>query len=222
MSQTLWTTVDHYLNAQLVGDDPVLEAALTASAEAGLPSIAVAPNQGKMLHLLAQAIGARRILEVGTRGGYSTVWLARALPADGQLISLEIDPHHAAVARANLDRAGLAAVAQVRIGPGLDSLPKLADEAPAPFDLVFIDADKPSNADYFAWALKLIRPGGVIIVDNVVRKGTVADPASQDANVLGVRRLLDLIAAEPRVSATAVQTVGEKGHDGFIMAVVAN
>jgi len=200
MSQTLWTTVDHYLNAQLVGDDPVLEAALTASAEAGLPSIAVAPNQGKMLHLLAQAIGARRILEVGTRGGYSTVWLARA----------------------NLDRAGLAAVAQVRIGPGLDSLPKLADEAPAPFDLVFIDADKPSNADYFAWALKLIRPGGVIIVDNVVRKGTVADPASQDANVLGVRRLLDLIAAEPRVSATAVQTVGEKGHDGFIMAVVAN
>ena len=220
MSQALWTKVDQYLNEALVGQDAALDAAAEASAAAGLPAIAVAPNQGKMLHLLALAMGARRILEVGSLGGYSTIWLARALPAEGRLISLEIDPKHAAVASANLQRAGLAGVAQVRLGPALESLPLLQSEGEAPFDLVFIDADKPSNADYFAWALKLTRRGGVIIVDNVVRQGEVADPASQDPNALGVRRLNALIAAEPRVSATAVQTVGEKGHDGFVLAVV--
>jgi len=220
MSQPLWTAVDRYLVDRLVGDDPVLEAALVDSAAAGLPPIAVAANQGKLLYLLARSVGARRILEVGTLGGYSTIWLARALGPDGRLISLEIDPKHAAVARRNLERAGLSGVAEVRVGPGVESLPKLAAEGLGPFDFVFIDADKPSNADYFAWALKLARPGAMIVVDNVVRGGLVADANSEDPSVLGVRRLNDLVAAEPRVSATAVQTVGEKGHDGFLLAIV--
>ncbi len=220
MTQAQWTAVDAYFNGRLSPPDPVLEAALDASAAAGLPAIAVAANQGKLLMLLAQTLGARRILEVGTLGGYSTIWLARALPADGRLISLELDPKHAEVARANLQRAGLSAIAEVRVGRGIDSLPTLEAEGAGPFDLVFIDADKPSNPDYFAWALKLTRPGGLIVVDNVARGGAVADPDSADLNVLGVRRLADLIAHEPRVDATAIQTVGDKGHDGFLIARV--
>jgi predicted O-methyltransferase YrrM len=220
MSQSLWSAIDGYFNGALAPPDPALNAALEASEAAGLPSIAVAANQGKLLMLLAQTLGARRILEVGTLGGYSTLWLARALPADGRLISLELDPKHAEVARANLQRAGLASVAEVRLGRGLDSLPKLAAENIGPFDLVFIDADKPSNADYFAWALKLTQPGSLIIVDNVVRRGAVIDVESHDANVRGVRRLVELVSKEPRVDATAIQTVGDKGHDGFLIARV--
>jgi predicted O-methyltransferase YrrM len=220
MTQSQWTAVDAYFNARLSPPDPALEAALQASAAAGLPPIAVAPNQGKLLMLLAQTLGARRILEIGTLGGYSTIWLGRALPANGRLISLELDPKHAAVARANLERAGLSAVAEVRVGRGIDSLPILSAEGAGPFDMVFIDADKPFNADYFTWALKLTRPGSLIIVDNVVRRGAVADADSADANVLGVRRLADLIAHEQRVDATALQTVGDKGYDGLLIARV--
>ncbi len=219
MSQALWNAVDYYFNGALIGPDPVLEAVLAASAEAGLPAIAVAPNQGKLLHLLAKLGGARRILEVGALGGYSTIWLARALPADGRLISLELEARHAEVARANLARAGLDDVAEVRVGPAAQSLAAMAG-VEAAFDFVFIDADKPSNADYFAWALKLSRPGALIVVDNVGRKGAVADAEDRDPSVLGVRRLVDLLAQEPRVTATAIQTVGEKGHDGLILAVV--
>lgn len=220
MSQSQWTVIDDYLTAALLPPDAALDAALAASEAAGLPSIAVAPNQGRMLHILARSIGARRILEIGTLGGYSTIWLGRALPADGRLISLEFDPHHAEVARGNIARAGLGDRVEVRTGRAIDSLPVLAGERGGPFDLVFIDADKPSNPDYFAWAMKLIRPGGLIIVDNVVRGGAVADAASQDANVIGVRRMNAMIAAEPRAVATAVQTVGSKGHDGFALIFV--
>jgi len=214
-SQDLWNAVDGYFNGALIPRDPVLEGALERSRAAGLPSIAVAANQGRLLNLLAGLIGARRILEIGSLGGYSAIWLARALPADGRLISLEIDPQHASVARANLTAAGLADRADVRLGRAIDRLPELEGEAP--FDLAFIDADKPSNPDYFAWAMKLVRPGGLIIVDNVVRGGLVADAESRDANVLGVRRLVDSVAAEPRVEALALQTVGEKGHDGLML-----
>jgi predicted O-methyltransferase YrrM len=220
MPQALWSQVDQVLNRPLLGEDPILAAALQASHAAGLPAIAVAPNQGKMLQLMAQMVGARRILEVGTLAGYSAIWLARALPADGRLISLEIDPHHAEVARSNLAAAGLSDRAEVRVGPAIEALPKLAAEGAGPFDLVFIDADKASNADYFAWALKLARPGALIVVDNVVRRGEIAEAGSQDPNVAGIRKLLDLVGDEPRVSATAIQTVGEKGHDGFLMARV--
>ena len=220
MTQALWTAIDDYIVGALAPSDPALDQALADSKAAGLPAINVAPNQGKLLQLLARMIGARRILEVGTLGGYSTIWLARALPADGRLISLEYSPAHAEVARANLARAGLSDRVEVRLGPALDSLPTLAAEAKQPFDLVFIDADKENNPGYFAWALKLTRPGGLIIVDNVVRGGAVVDAASQDPNVLGIRRMYDIIAAEPRVSATAVQTVGSKGHDGFAIALV--
>jgi len=219
MSQTQWSAVDAYFNGRLSPDDPVLNAALDASDAAGLPQIAVAANQGKLLMLLAQTVGARRILEVGTLGGYSAIWLARALTADGRLISLELDPKHAAVATANLARAGFADRAEVRVGPAIAALPRLEQEKAGPFDLVFIDADKPSNADYFAWALKLTRPGSLIVVDNVVRRGAVTD-AGGDANVQGVRRLADLISGEPRVDATALQTVGDKGYDGFLIARV--
>jgi predicted O-methyltransferase YrrM len=220
MSQAQWTAIDAYFNGILTPADPVLDAALQASDAAGLPPIAVAANQGKLLMLLAQTVGARRILEVGTLGGYSTLWLARALPKDGRLISLELDPKHAATARANIDRAGLSDVVEVRVGRGIDSLPKLAEDGAGPFDLVFIDADKPSNPDYFQWALKLTRPGSLIIVDNVVRRGAVTDGASRDPNVIGVRRLIEMIANEPRVDATAIQTVGDKGHDGLLIARV--
>ncbi len=202
----LWDRVDQYFDGRLAGRDAVLEEALAACDRAGLPAIQVAPNQGRLLQLLAQACGARRILEVGTLGGYSAIHLARALPPDGRLITLEIDAHHADVALGNLAHAGLAHLAEVRVGPALMTLPLLEREGAGPFDLVFIDADKPSNADYFAWALRLTLPGGLIIVDNVVRGGLVADAGSTDENVLGVRRLVELIAQEPRVQATALQT----------------
>ena len=220
MNDSKWTEADQYLCDLLVPSDSALDAALEASEAAGMPAIAVAPNQGKLLHLLARSIGARKILEIGTLGGYSTIWLARALSEDGSLVTLEINADHAAVARANLARAGLAEVVEVRVGPALESLAQIATERGGPFDLIFIDADKPSNTDYFAWALKLSRKGTVIIVDNVVRSGAVTDSSSSDASVLGTRRFLEVLAAEPRVSATAVQTVGSKGHDGFAIAVV--
>ncbi|MFE5586660.1 O-methyltransferase [Kitasatospora sp. NPDC056531] len=218
--QSTWDAVDAYFSEQLVGHDPALEAATAAADAAGLPSIAVAPNQGKLLHLLALAQGARRILEVGTLGGYSTIWLARALPADGTLISLELDPKHAEVARGNLARAGLEKVAEVRLGRAADSLAALVEQGVEPFDLVFIDADKPSNPEYFRRALQLTRPGSLIIVDNVVRGGAIADAASTDPAVVATRALHELIAAEPRVTATSVQTVGSKGYDGFTLARV--
>ncbi|WP_437718022.1 O-methyltransferase [Sorangium sp. So ce448] len=220
MAQEQWSAVDRYLTDLLVPSDAALDAALAASAAAGLPPINVAPNQGKLLHLLARIRGARAILEIGTLGGYSTIWLARALPDGGRLITLESEPKHAEVARANLDRAGLADVVELRLGRALDTLPKLAAEGRGPFDLIFIDADKPSNPDYFAWALKLSRRGSVIVIDNVVRKGAVIDPESADPNVQGVRRLNKLLAAERRVSATAIQTVGSKGYDGLAIVLV--
>ncbi|GLZ37218.1 O-methyltransferase [Actinokineospora sp. NBRC 105648] len=216
--QTQWTDVDDYLCSVLLPGDPVLEDALRRSDEAGLPRIAVAPNQGKLLNLLARVHGARRILEIGTLGGYSTIWLGRALPAGGRLVSLEYDAKHAEVARANLAAAGLAEVAEVRTGAALDSLPALLEEEP--FDLVFVDADKPSNPDYFRWALRLTRPGSVIVVDNVVRGGAIVEADSTDPGVVGTRELHELIAAEPRVDATAVQTVGSKGYDGFTLVLV--
>jgi predicted O-methyltransferase YrrM len=222
MSEPLWNAVDQYLCDMLVPSDAALDAALTSSVAAGLPAINVAPNQGKLLQILAMLRGARRILEIGTLGGYSTIWLARALPEDGRVISLELDPRHAEVARANLATAGVADRVEVRVGPALDSLARLAKEQAEPFDLTFIDADKPSNADYFQWAVSLSRPGGVIIVDNVVRNGQVADMSNTDPAVVGTRRLLDAIAAEPRVVATAIQTLGSKGHDGFALAMVSS
>lgn len=220
MSQTQWDDVDRYIADRLVGPDPVLEAALQASMDAGLPAINVAPNQGKLLMLLAQAIGARRILEIGTLGGYSTIWLGRALPRDGRLITLEANPNYAKLARANLDRANLADSVELRVGPALDTLPDLAAEGAGPFDLVFIDADKPSTPDYFEWALKLTRRGSLIVVDNVVREGRLADATSDDSAVKAMRRFCELAATEPRVSATAIQTVGSKGYDGFAIALV--
>lgn len=220
MTQELWTRVDHYVEEMLVKSDPALDAALEASAAAGLPSIQVSRTQGKLLQLIAGSLNARNILEIGALGGYSTIWLARALSANGRLITLEVESKHADVARANIARAGLADRVELRLGSALDSLPKLAAEGRGPFDLIFIDADKPAYTEYFAWALKLSRPGTVIIADNVVRKGAVADPGSEDANVQGIRRFYQAVSAEHRVSATAVQTVGSKGHDGFAMALV--
>ena len=220
MTEAQWTAVDRYLTDLLVPPDAALDAALAASAAAGLPPIHVAPSQGKLLLLLARIQGARTILEIGTLGGYSTIWLARALPAGGRLITLEADPEHADVARANIAHAGLADVVELRLGRALETLPQLAAEGYGPFDLTFIDADKPSNAEYFVWALKLSRRGSVIIVDNVVRRGAVIDPASDDAGIQGVRRFNEVLAAEPRVSATAIQTVSGKGYDGFAIALV--
>lgn len=221
MGQRQWAAVDDYITERLVPPDPALAAALAASAAAGLPPIAVAPNQGKLLHLLARLMGARRILELGTLGGYSTIWLARALPADGRLITLEADPRHAEVARANLANAGLAAVAEVRVGRALELLPALATEDAGPFDLVFIDADKSNTAAYLDWALRLTRVGSLIVADNVVREGAVIDPAARSADVRGIRRFFDALAADRRLSATAIQTVGSKGYDGLAIALVA-
>ncbi|HEX7758871.1 MAG TPA: O-methyltransferase [Caulobacteraceae bacterium] len=220
MPQDQWTAIDRYLTDALLPHDAALAAALASSDAAGLPAIAVAPNQGRMLEIFARSIGAKRILEIGTLGGYSTIWLAKALPADGRLISLEFDPHHAAVAAANIAHAGFADLVEVRVGRAIDNLPIIEREGRGPFDLVFIDADKPSNPDYFAWALKLTAPGSLIIVDNVVRAGAVANADSRDPNVLGVQRMNQMIAAESRVVATAVQTVGSKGHDGFALILV--
>jgi predicted O-methyltransferase YrrM len=223
MTQEIWTAVDRYITDLFAPPDAALTAALQASQSAGLPTINVSPPQGKFLQLLARALGARAILEIGTLGGYSTIWLARAMPAGGRLITLEADPKHAEIARANIARAGLAGVVELRLGRALDTLPQLAAEGRGPFDLIFIDADKPSYADYFTWALKLSRRGSVIIGDNVIRKGAVLNPgASDDPRVPGVLRFNELVAGEPRVSATVIQTVGGKGYDGFTMAVVTD
>jgi predicted O-methyltransferase YrrM len=218
--QEQWTAVDRYLTGLLALSDAALDGALRDSAAAGLPAIAVSPAQGKLLHLLARMMGARSILEIGTLGGYSTIWLARALPAGGRLVTLEVDPRHAQVARANLARAGLDRVVELRLGPALETLPLLIAEKRGPFDLIFIDADKVSIPEYFQRALGLSRRGTLIIVDNVVRKGAVADPASADPAVLGVRRFHQLLAVERRVSATTLQTVGSKGYDGLTFALV--
>jgi len=215
-----WTEVDRYLTDLLLPDDPALDAALAASESARLPAIQVSPPQGMLLHLLAQIRGTRRILEIGTLGGYSTIWLARALPAGGRLISLELNPRHAEIARENVARAGLAEKVEVRVGPAGESLPRLAAEGAEPFDLIFIDADKPGYPEYLEWALRLSRRGSVIVADNVVRSGAVADATNLDPNVRGVRRFHEMLGAEPRVSATAIQTVGAKGYDGFALAFV--
>jgi predicted O-methyltransferase YrrM len=216
MDRSDWERADAYLVSRTQGPDPVLDAAMAAAAAAGLPAIEVSPAHGKFLHLVARMAAARRILEIGTLGGYSTIWLARALPPGGLVVTLEANPRHAEVARANIARAGLAEAVEVRVGAALDTLPGLAAEAP--FDLVFIDADKESNPDYLAWAMRLSRPGTVVICDNVVRYGAAGDPASPSTK--GTRRFFDMIAAEPRLSATAIQTVGVKGWDGFAIAMV--
>ncbi|MGP8076234.1 MAG: O-methyltransferase [Thermoplasmata archaeon] len=220
MTIDTWTAVDAYFEEKLLPADPVLDEVLRSTAAAGLPSIQVSPTQGKLLHLLAKSQGARRILEIGTLGGYSSIWLARALPADGRLVTLELDPAHAQVAGANFARAGLGEKIELRLGPALESLPKLFEEKRGPFDLSFIDADKPNTRAYFEWSLKLSRPGALIVVDNVVRKGELANASSVDANVRGMRNLLDALTAEHRVSATGIQTVGSKGYDGFVLARV--
>jgi predicted O-methyltransferase YrrM len=218
LSDARWEAVDRSFDA-LVAPDPALDAALAACDAAGLPPHAVAPNQGKLLQLLARAVRARRILEVGTLGGISAIWMARALPPNGQLVTLEADARHAAVARANVARAGLEGIVEVRVGPALDSLARLVAEAGPPFDLIFLDADKPNNPQYLAWSLRLARRGTLLVADNVVRGGAVA-AADDDPSAAGVRRFLALLAAEPRVSATAIQTVGSKGWDGFAIALV--
>jgi predicted O-methyltransferase YrrM len=225
MEEELWTAVDGYIADHLLAADPVLDAALRSSREEGLTRGAVAPNQGKLLEILARVQGARSILELGTLGGYSTIWLARALPEGGRLISLEADPRHAEVARKNIANAGLAGVVQVRVGAALETLRQLVAEGAGPFDLIFIDADKRNNPGYLDWSLRLSRPGTLILADNVVRAGLIIDPDGSDprlgeGGVQALRRFYELLAAEPRVSATAIQTVGSKGHDGFVLALV--
>jgi predicted O-methyltransferase YrrM len=218
--QDQWTAVDRYFSEQLSLSDPVLEAALAANVAASLPAIDVAPNQGKLLQLLALLVGARRVLEIGTLGGYSTIWLARALPAGGRLVTLEFNPKHAEIARANIANAGLSNIIDIRVGAALDILPKL--QTAEPFDLIFIDADKPNNAEYLRWALKLSRRGTLIIVDNVVRDGAVVDAASSNPDVQGARRLFEQLAAERGLTAPALQTVGTKGYDGLALALVTS
>ncbi|HUN62026.1 MAG TPA: O-methyltransferase [Candidatus Sulfotelmatobacter sp.] len=220
MTKKLWTAVDQYINEMLIPNDPVLDAALRAAADAGLPQIQVSPPQGKLLHVLVRSLGARRILEIGTLGGYSSIWMARALPPGGHLLTLEAEARHAEVARANFERAGLTHCIEVRLGPALDTLPRVAVEGRGPFDLLFIDANKSAITEYFDWALRLSRPGSLILVDNVIRDGEVIDAESDDPDVQGVRRFNVRLAQETRVSATEIQTVGSKGYDGFAMAVV--
>lgn len=220
MSKELWTAVDRYFQDKLLPSDPVFEEALSANASAGLPAIDVAPNQGKLLHLLARVQRARRILEIGTLGGYSTIWLGRALPPDGKLITLESQPKHAVVALENVRRAGLSSVIQLRLGPALESLQALESEGEQPFDFIFIDADKPNIPAYIEWSVRLSRPGTIIVCDNVVRGGAILDPETDDPTVRGIRTFLEKIAADPRLDATAIQTVGSKGHDGFAFALV--
>jgi len=215
-----WSAVDRYISQMLVQPDHALEQALRSCDEAGLPAISVSPAHGKLLHLMARMVAARRILEIGTLGGYSTIWLARALPAGGKLITLEVEARHAEVAQKNLARAELADSVEIVIGRALDTLPQLARDKRGPFDFVFIDADKPSIKEYFEWSLKLSRPGSVIVVDNVIRRGAVVDAASKDESVQGVRRFNEMLSREKRVTATAIQTVGVKGYDGFCVARV--
>ncbi|MDD9786400.1 O-methyltransferase [Priestia megaterium] len=216
----IWNEVDLYMNDKLIQPDPILDEVLKANQEAELPAIDVSPSQGKFLHLLASLKGAKRILEIGTLGGYSTFWLARALPKDGQLITLELSAHHAEVARANLKRAGVSHLVEVIVGPGLDTLAVLKDRGTDPFDLIFIDADKPNNPNYLKWALELSKRGSLIICDNVVRQGHVVNSESEDENVKGIRQFMNALAQEKRISATAIQTVGSKGYDGFIVGIV--
>jgi predicted O-methyltransferase YrrM len=219
-NQDVWAAVDQYFGNLLAPTDALLEAALAANRKAGLPSIDVSRLQGKFLHLLVLITQARRVLEIGTLGGYSTIWIARALPEGGRIVTLEYSPMHADIARRNLENAGVLNCVDLRVGPALDSLPVLESEGAGPFDLIFIDADKPSNPQYLQWALKLSRPGTVIVVDNVVRQGKIIDAGSSDPDVQGTRRMTELMAAEPRLSAAALQNVGSKGYDGFAMAVV--
>ena len=220
VDESVWNAVDRYVTETLKLSDPALTAALEASQTAGLPEIQVAPNQGRLLHILARMLRAKAILEIGTLGGYSTIWLARALEPGGRVITLEMDPKHAEVARGNLDRAGLGGVVELRLGPAIQSLPRIHAEGRGPFDLIFIDADKATIPEYFTWSLKLSRPGTLIVVDNVVRGGAVVEEKSEDASVLGVRKLFAMLAAEPRVTATALQTLGIKGYDGLAIAIV--
>jgi predicted O-methyltransferase YrrM len=220
MSEDLYTAVDTYLTQTLIPADPILDAVLRSHADSGLPAINVTPTQGKFLNLQARMLNAKRILEIGTLGGYSTIWLARALPPTGKLITLEYDPKHAEVARKNFQQAGLEKMIELHVGAALDTLPKIAAINSAPFDLIFIDADKKNNPHYFQWALKLSHPGSVIIIDNVVREGGILNAASDDPDIQGTRQLLTNLANEPRVSATALQTTDAKGHDGFALALV--
>ncbi len=221
MSQEIWTAVDGYVGGLLASHDAALDAALAASERVGLPAIQVSPPQGKLLQLLAQTLGARRVLEFGTLGGYSTIWLARALPADGRLVTLEADPQYAKVAEENIERAGLGEIVELRVGPALETLPQLDAEGAGPFDLTFIDADKANTPEYFAWALEHSRPGSMIVADNVVRGGALAEATSEDPKVRAQRRLHEMLASEPRVAATTVQTVGSKGYDGFTIGLVS-
>jgi len=218
--QDLWTAVDSYVTESLIPPDAILNAVVQANASAELPSIDVAPNQGKLLHLLARIYGAKKILEIGTLGGYSTIWLARALPLDGKLVTLEVDPKHAKVASANIANAGLSSRVDLRLGPALESLAQLQAEGAALFDLIFIDADKENNPSYLQWALRLSRVGTVIIVDNVVREGAIIEPDNPDPRVQGTRTFFEMLSSEPRLDATAIQTVGSKGYDGFVLALV--
>jgi predicted O-methyltransferase YrrM len=219
-SQALWTAVDDYISTSLIPSDPTLEEALQANSAAGLPAIDVTPNQGKLLNFLIRIQGAKRVLEIGTLGGYSTIWMARALPSDGRLITLEVNPKHAEVAAANIARAGLASIVDLRVGPALDSLSQLQAEGTVSFDLIFIDADKPNNPNYLDWALRLSRPGTVIITDNVIREGAIVEQDNPDPAIQGTRRFFEKLAAEPRLDATALQTVGSKKYDGFAIALV--
>ncbi|HEX3392739.1 MAG TPA: O-methyltransferase [Solirubrobacteraceae bacterium] len=220
MSQELWSAVDGYICEHLLEPDSVLEAAVTASDAAGMPPIAVTANQGKLLELLVRIHGARRVLEFGTLGGYSTIWLARGLPEDGRVVTLELNPDYAAVAETNIERAGLTDAVDLRVGPALETLAAMHAAGEEAFDLIFIDADKQNYPGYLEWSLKLSRPGTVLIGDNVVRSGGIVDPDNEDSVVEGVRRFYELLAQEPRVDATAVQTVGDKGHDGFAVGIV--
>jgi predicted O-methyltransferase YrrM len=220
MSETLWTAVDQYITDMLVPADAILDAAIEACNAASLPPIAVTPPQGKLLHLLARVQGAQKILEIGTLGGYSTIWLARALPADGCLVTLEANPEYAKVAKANISRAGLDAIVDLRLGPALETLPQIAAAGAGAFDLIFIDADKQNIPKYFEFARNLSRRGSLIIVDNVVRDGRVIDAKSHDPDIQGIRRFNQLLSIEPGICATAIQTVGAKGHDGFAIVLV--
>jgi predicted O-methyltransferase YrrM len=220
MSGRTWAAVDDYIVDKLIAADPVLDAVLSTNRDQGLPAIDVSPAQGKLLSLLVRMRGSKRILEVGTLGGYSTIWMARALPADGKVVTLELDRHHAGVARSNFERAGVSERIDLRIGPALQSLAALDAESAGPFDLIFIDADKPNNPNYLAWAMKLSRPGTVIICDNVIRDGAVLDEDGNDANVEGARAAFSFIASQKRLDGTAIQTVGAKGYDGFAIALV--
>lgn len=220
MSEQTWAAVEKYVDGLLIPSDPVLEAAVAASEAAGLPDIAVTSSQGKLLYLLARLQRARRILEVGTLGGYSTIWLARALPEDGSVVTIESEKQHCEVARVNVERADLSALVEFREGKALDVLPELAAEGLEPFDLVFIDADKENTEAYFRWALRLSRVGAAVLVDNVIRQGKVAEAETDDARVEAMRRFFEMLAAEPRVTATTIQTVGRKGYDGFTLAMV--